>query len=458
MSSLGAPSLGHRTFWVSPAPLAIASSLSGIAFTFIPPSFYSRVMREPDYMYADMRAIAFILLCTLGFAIGTFCIRQNVRQPDHRWLNSHPTALRVLAAAILVAAAAGSAWYLLRIINAFPNLAASLLLGTGWQLRQQFAQLGLENTPLVLSGFLIIWAGYVAMHAKPIRHIRLGSPLTYVFYTALIVFCASCIVSQQRNVLLPVILALLIVYFQAELAKGGHNLRRLAVVGTITVTSVVAIFLGIALIRSAADTSEAWGTLFGYIPASYNRLSAILGGNLKFGDTGMGLYSFKLFYYPPVIGNLLNIPRHLNEMGLDLPQSWVDNFDTQFYSVAVSRLNYLYIWLTTFGFVYEDFGWWSPLYFLGLGLVLQLVFVWYERGARLAATMYPMLATTIMMWFGDNFAVATAMAAGFIVTIGLTVAAFALNLACDTLTPSAATETREDESPVAMDCVPSLTI
>jgi hypothetical protein len=391
----------HPTF------LGIGAGLLCIAFTFFPPGLYSDLIGEKDYMFADPTTILFIGLCTACFCMGCNMMAGSPLLNHRRALAGRaadaqsrrmraPGAMAILAALIGVGTA-------LEFIGNPALFITALATGSAESLRGDAVSNGVESGFSVLAllplGFpLLLWAVCAALRSGA-EHKSARRLIT----ACAIVYGICLMVTLQRNLLLPYLIALFGLASAIRLHPNGVSRRKLAKGLLMAGAAIVGLFILIAYFRGGASESPLT-VLTGYLPASVNRLAALLHGKLTPAIAGEPYYSFRFAWHPPLVRRLVPIDAWGRALGLQIPETvfdgWVDEFD----AVASAGLNPSYIWATAMGYVYYDFGWLAPLYFVALGAMAGRFWNLFLQRRPAGIILYPYFATCILLWPTDNLA------------------------------------------------------
>ena len=409
----------HPTF------LATGAGLLCISFTFFPPVLYSDIIGEQNYMFADPVTIIFIILCTACFGMGCNMVAGSSFKNHRLALEGDaadtraqhmrmPCAMAVLAAVIGIGTA-------LEFIGNPALFIAALTTGSAESLRGDAVSNGVESGFSVLAllplGFpLLLWSVYAAL--RPGGGHRSARRL---ITTCAAVYGLCLVVTLQRNLLLPYLIAIFGLASAIRLHPHGVSKSRLARGLLMACIAIVGLFILIAWFRGGASESPLT-VLTGYLPASVNRLAALLHGDLTPAVSGEPYYSFRFFWHPPLVRRFLPVDAWGRSLGLQIPETafdgWVDEFD----AVSSAGLNPSFIWATAMGYVYYDFGWFAPLYFAVLGAVTGRLWDLFLKRSPAGMILYPYFATCILLWPTDNLAAHPQIWLFIFVAVALTLA------------------------------------
>ncbi len=189
--------------------------------------------------------------------------------------------------------------------------------------------------------------------------------------------------------------ALLFISIRKTLLKGlnwkvaGRTALVLAITGSL-------VFFFVSFLKGASDPETQISTFLGYTIASYNRLAALLHGQLHFEYSGRGIYFSSFLSFNNLINQFIPFRKVL-----DLPDFynwWLSEFD----SVGRAGLNSSLIFFGTFGEIFAEIGWFAPLYVFFYGLLYGLVWRWAITGRLIGIVLYPYCAYCILFWFSTN--------------------------------------------------------
>lgn len=390
-----------------PSNLAIGAAALCIAFSCFPPTLYSNLIGEPDYMFADPLTILYIVLCALGFCVGCRWVaggaRDNWRSARIGQLaSSHagdswtPVAFAIVAALIGIGTA-------IEFIGNPSLFVAALATGSAESLRGDAVSGGVDSGFSILSilplGFpLLLWAIVWSLRCAPARKRTRG------FITACAVIYGVCLLlTLQRNLLLPYLISIFGVVSAIKLHTSGMPMRKLAKGIVIAGVAIIALFTLVAYFRGG-DSDSPLTVLTGYLPASVNRLAALLHGAYKPAISGEPYYAFRFLWHPPLVRRFVPIDVWGRSLGLHIPETSIDGWAAEFDAISSGGLNASFIWSTALGYVFYDFGWASPLYFAALGAVMGWMWKLFLRRSPAGMVLYPYFATCILLWPTDHLA------------------------------------------------------
>ena len=221
---------------------------------------------------------------------------------------------------------------------------------------------------------------YLAKKAIPASQLRICW-LSWWGTVAVAILVALLKVARYEAI--PVVLGIVIVYLRTE--GSGKSIFFSLKWGAVSAVGILALFSAFALLRGF----EAFGSLMGYGPASFNHMTAMLEGRLQYGNQGS--YTLGFLNHIPLMSRVF-------EHGL------VTNFDNaiafqqEFDRTEAAGLNHSLIWVTAPGYWYSDIGYWTILFLFFCGIVFGLSWKAFNDQRAWGSVMYPFLASTLLLW------------------------------------------------------------
>ncbi len=362
----------------------------------IPPSVYSHYMREPDLMFLDPASILFYTLCVVSFLTGAWCVRCLLPSSfvDRKFeTRISPTAFLMVPLTVGIMLTAVS---LFLLIAYNPDIIVFLLAQQGGELKDLVATevaSSFNLAPLTLTA-IVWWAfwRYSDLRLNGWRDRLVKSALA----VAILSVIAAATLVLSRDILMMVACGLAVLYMIRRNANKPVSFRFVFAVSTAIAFSVAVLFFGFSFLRGVSSWDDQIHTLIGYTAASYNRLAAVVNGNLRYPFANRGLYlsSFVAFNHTwnrfVPLRSLMNWPTQLDDWG------------TQFGAVSRAGLDGTLIWSGAFGYIFSDLGWFSLPFVFGYGVLYGIVWNWIKRGKALGVVLYPCFAFCALFWLGAN--------------------------------------------------------
>ncbi len=410
--------------------MALLSALLGLSIVLMPKGIYEQVMDESDLMAGNFTLILFIASCVLGFILGARIVSSLASSaevpPIAKPLDQELRAVQTYRYA-LVFGVFTVLWNFIGsiVFVASNNLTAALASGNGEVLRDALIDDWAEGKFGVTSLMPVTAAFCYWSLDRYFNHGSLLDEQVQKKWSRLLVFCIAsqgfaAIVMLQRSILIPFVVSILLLLSARKWHKDGVSLTRGMGFGLMIAIFSAGLFLFIALFRDSGEKSIFY-FLFGYIPASYNRLAATLSGDLVPAFPDRGYYSFRWLLFPPIIRRFLPM-KDIGEYITDskMPASIVDSWILEFSSVGDSGLISFFIWPTAYGYAYFDFGWFSFVYFAVFGVMAAIVWRnFIQHKTAFSAVLYPVIASGILLWSTDNFLALPSLGAYILVALAL---------------------------------------
>jgi hypothetical protein len=378
---------------VSPGGLATLSlAIFFLAWVF-PPGTYRLYIGETDTIFLDVETAFFVILCVLCFIAGSKLVEwlSPVTVADRRIIKPRLSPATFLLAPLIVFISLTVLSCILTI-KEYPAIVLALASQQAEYIKYSAStlELPLGSGRIYLIG--TVW--WVLCRADQLdlstAQKRLKNILVFV---GLLSYIASSMLAINRG---PVMIAIVGTVVIVAMRKKDHVSRStLLLSGGGLAAGVIGVFLLFAVLRGG-DLQGLPAGLIGYTLACYNRLAAVVHGTLRYQYGGQGIYTFTFLTYTK-LNTLVPIQRFLK---------WPDDIDiwaSEFVGVSNAGLNPSLIWSSAFGYIFSDFGWLSPVYFFGCGLVCG----WGWRAARKQTVagilLYPFFSFSILFWIGINY-------------------------------------------------------
>jgi hypothetical protein len=382
----------------SPYGLTVASLLFFLAAWAFPPALYSSYTQEPDLMFLDPASLLFFLLCVLGFVLG-------MRLIDFFFPVGPLTRGKIEVSIspmwfILLPVIAGTALTVLSnilLLRNNVNLLELLMSAQGAQIKNEGGLDTVGSVGLASVGLMgIVWWAMWRKHQLNIRGWRsLAVQLALIVATGAMLVSAT--LKMGRGEFMPILAGIAVLFLLGELAERRLTPTSIFRYIVAFVILIVGSFAAFSRLRGAFDLWSLVSDLLGYTISSYNRLAAILDGRMRYPFAGRGIYLSPFVSFNETFNHLFRINSLLGWP--DFMTSWRSEFG----AVSEAGLNSNLIWCGTFGYIFSDLGWFSPLMLFLYGLMTGCAWRSLKLGRIAGMVLYPWLAFCILFWFGTNF-------------------------------------------------------
>jgi len=381
-------------------PLTVSLCLFAVSF-FYPDSGWRTLVGEENLNFLNLQSLAFFLACVLLFVCGVAAVNHSglrfsgsvVFYGESFSFERRPgiLLLPVLLSVILV-----MTLYLLYLDYRVPGFVSYVFTGRGGEAKYLITSGELKFSTLQnVAVPVVAWAAYRYLDIKR----KWGGSIPWVgavlFLTVSIVIFVD-VVTVARYALMPLFISLFVIFMKVSIFdnnKRSHlfvSLRFLLVLFLM----IVSLFIVFSYLRGVKDVTGVFSMILGYGPVSFNRLAALLQGNLSFEYAGDFVYI--------VPEPFLTACRWLAGMA---PVSGHDVWLSEFDSVAQSGLNGDFIWATTFGYIYDSIGYFSLVYFFFYGCLTAMFWKRFLSGRTSGIMFYCAIYFSIFFWFGFNYIV-----------------------------------------------------
>jgi hypothetical protein len=287
-----------------------------------------------------------------------------------------------------------SSVFLLLELNS--DIIVFLMTQQGGQLKELVATelaSGYNLAPLMLTG-IIWWAFWRSsdLRLNGWRNLLVKS----VLVVAMLVVVAAATLILSRDILIMVTSGLAVLYLIRRTSRRRVSFRFAFGAATTIVVCAAVLFFGFSFLRGVDGWDDQVYTLFGYTAASYNRLAAVVNGNLRFPFADRGLYLSSFVAFNHTWNRLVPLARLMN---------WPDQLEVwraEFGAVTRAGLDGNLIWPGAFGYIFSDLAWFSFPFIFGCGMLYGLAWNWIKRGKVLGIVLYPCFAYCALLWFATN--------------------------------------------------------
>lgn len=380
----------------SPYGLAMISYAFFLFACLIPPSLYNHYMMEPDLMFLDPATILFYTLCVVSFLMGAWFVKWLLpasflgRRFETR---ISPTVFLMIPLTVGIMLTAASVFLLVELNS---DIIVFLMTQQGGQLKDLVATelaSAYNLAPLMLTG-IIWWAFWRSSDVRlnGWRNLLVKSALV----VAILAVIAAATLILSRDILMMAACGLAVLYVIRRTAKRRVSFRFAFGAGTAIAVCVVVLFFGFSFLRGVDSWDNQVYTLIGYTAACYNRLAAVVNGNLRFPFADRGLYLSSFVAFNHTWNRLVPLGRLMN---------WPDQLEVwraEFGAVTRAGLDGNLIWPGAFGYIFSDLAWFSFPFIFGCGMLYGLAWNWIKRGKVLGIVLYPCFAYCALLWFATN--------------------------------------------------------
>jgi hypothetical protein len=382
----------------SPYSAALLSYAGFLCAWTFPPQTYISYVHEPDLLFFNFLAFTYFTACLIAFILGVRSVQSfQSTQPSPtepgRWV-SHPMIYLMLPLALATLFCGVYLWEVGAHIDVIELLSAQQ--AQSIKLAQVSGQIdtGKASYALPLLIGTVWWAAYRVwlFNLKGMDKWAFRA----LFGCAIALGVAAFGSTADRGHLIAYVAGANVVCLYHQSLKKNTTVGKLLFRSATSVLSIVIIFVVFTALRGAGTAGAVIESSIAYTIASYNRMSALLSGQMTYMYHGTGVYLAPYLLDRHKLNSILPIAQ---SMGWP---SFVDLWRSEFMSVAASGLNPSFIWSGAFGYLYSDLGWGAIGYLYIMGIVIGCTWARFRAGGTVALTVYPYMLVWILLWFGTN--------------------------------------------------------
>lgn len=385
-------------FLASPLFIITLSYSLFIVSLFIPADYYERIIGERNLLFIDPESFIFVTVNVVSFYLG--CLFYNMCSKKFRGtgLVNKGIARRVPVSifsyiffpVLLFLLASLFSIYLL--IEKNKALIYLMLIG---DVNAQYYKSEMDSTytfePLgQIANVVTLWAvyNYLFLKDKITRSKRL---LLFFFIVCIFLVCVfRAFVKIARYEMMPLIFGFIVIYIHYKYKeRTTAQILKYYIIFFIFLISMFAIF---SFFRKDGSIDDIVKDVLGYTMVSYNHMAALLAGELKLFNPGDGYYLYSFLSSIPFAGDYFS--NLLGWAGKDIIylRSFQDTFQ--------SGLNGYYVWVSSFGDLYQSIGYFSVLYLFFNGFAMMWSWNKFKAGKLTGIVLYPWFFFCVFFWFG----------------------------------------------------------
>lgn len=377
---------------ISPYGLALVSYAIFLFACLIPPSVYTHYMQEPDLMFLDPATILLYTLSVTAFIAGAIFIQWLFPQKAGRCILTPKVSPSLFLLLPLLCSVAVTVAAVVALVKSNPILLAALMSQkSGVKETMESDAVGrIILIPLQLAG--VTWWTYSRYKLLEMR-VRGRRAVKLVLLVALLTLLTSAVCMLNRSILMIPLCGLVILYVEAHNSTSGKSMAPLLKTGAIAAICVPLLFMAFSFLRGTKGWDDQVNALLGYTIAGYNRMAAVVNGQMRYPFAGSGVYLSSIVAHNSFLpfSKTLDMPDPGNVWG------------SEFQAVTLAGLDNRMIWAGTFGYLFSDLGWLCPFFVFGYGLLYGLIWKLFGRGNIIGVVLYPWFGFCIAFWFGTNY-------------------------------------------------------
>lgn len=388
---------------VSPYGIASISTIIFLLAWAFPPNLYSALMSEPDLIFLDAQTLLYFVLCIAGFGAGLLLIDFLFPTPALLDSNFRSSELGSFCLSLPLLVTSGmTALLIVQMLRNYPDTLFLLFSQQGDVIKAQQAAdvpLGPLGWASVVHTVVLWWTYWKGVTSRPVgpASARSGWLVWLVLTIGILVQLALSTVKVSRSDLMPACGGLAVLYLMKKIRyreiRTGALLRFLFLFPF----AVILLFSLFGVLRGTDAPTAGLESFTGYTLSSYNRLTALLRGTMRYPYGGHGLYLSTFLGYNHALNSLVPIRRIMG-----WPEDFMNFWNSDFQAPELAGLRYDLTWSGAFGYLFSDFGWGTPLVLVVYGLLYGVLWGRVKAGSTLGVVLYPWFAFCALSWFSGN--------------------------------------------------------
>jgi hypothetical protein len=201
----------------------------------------------------------------------------------------------------------------------------------------------------------------------------------------------------SRGELIPFLIGLVIIYIDNKSDVKSYSGLKFFLFLAKFLFSIFFIFSIFSLFRGTIEFNKIVADFLGYTLASYNRLAALLDGELNYTYQGTGVYLSSFLSFNKTLNSVFAVSAYFGW------PFYSDAWRSEFFSVEIHGFNKYLIWPTALGYLFIDFGWIAPFVLFVYGIFYGFIWRLWLKESIFGLLLYPWFGFCLIFWFGTNY-------------------------------------------------------
>jgi oligosaccharide repeat unit polymerase len=384
----------------SPVSLCLLSFLTAFLSWLIPSQFYTQYLYEASFYSYRAGGLLWVLLCTVAFVFGatlTKKIKFSRRLATLDRVNDQNDVFVIVFCSIIVTSMSFVyVFFLSRSlggIGEFINVISSFSAGEN-RLR---VYLALQRVSLGwIPQFTFPFVSFISFLAFKYNSSATSKIFAFISITS---YTLTILPNQTKTSIISFILVIVFSIVMAHFYRGRLNWSRSLRYLALVAFAGISIFVVLQSVKRGTNLSDPSGIvpeIAGYGPASFNRLGAAIDNQLTIPNSGMGYYTNTWYWGLPGTDSVNSF---LKNVGFAIPTASLTNYFDTFKYVKSSGLNDTYIWVTTYGEAYLDYGYFGLIWFVLYGIVSNIFWRSMVERGQLYIAVYAVFMVSGLQWY-----------------------------------------------------------
>lgn len=384
-------------FFFSPVFALFTSIVIAFAALIQSAGFYRANLHEKSEIYLNSTVGLWILVCSISYLLGIIAYEAIWSSRKNRYISSQNLAIQAVNSKkftklLLIFTLLINLFAIYQLVAYFGFYGFYMtLLGNGSEdLRLAvYRALKAVNTGWAIAFTVpVVCVSYVTVKKTKDRNVG------FLLFFLLIIHIILILSTQSKGPIATIAISIMICELLINYPKVKINFKKF----------VIGLFLAIVLAFSLLIIQSrrnpeiltyqgVYNELVSYTLVSYNRLAYVMNGQLEIPNDGIGFWTNRWYWGLPgdtIVPNLFDIkPQY------DAFSAWLETFNR----VDNAKLDERYIWITIYGEVYVDYGYFGFMWFIIYGLFSQMLYRHISRGNLPVYAIYPFVMQCNFGWY-----------------------------------------------------------
>ncbi len=399
--------------WFFTPPAAVCFSLAvALVSVLMPRRLYEGIVQEPNRMHLNAGVILFVSLCTAAFGLGLWLgrlVHAGCPGSNHPGPGPNPrgdprgvAVVVLLLGGPLVFANLYLIATLLRTITlASLVLAFTLEEGSKMVSYQALGVLHAGAYWIPLATAVVVQLGFwVYLNGRTALRPGLRRVLGLTVFACCMLLLVTMVLTVKRGPLLAFGLSLIMLWILDAYRRARLTRWRLALLLVPFVVAGIGYFSFTQVSKNVKvyqDVGHDVGrSVLGYYVGPYNRLAAVLDGDLNLGSGG-GYYWSRWIWEFSGTNAMFGLDKTADRI---FPRKPPSGAEERTWYIASSGFERRFTAISAFGMSFVDFGWLGFLPFLPYGMITGLLWLLFLRGRLTGVLLYPAFFWSVLEWRG----------------------------------------------------------
>ena len=385
---------------LSPKFSASIMTIMGLCFLAIPPKIYASNLPEKIYYWMNFKASFLIIASYMFFMAGSFLMSRvkiltRIAPPKNLNYPLYGILFWLSIALFLELLTTSQLFLSIGFADILGQDSHALRIAVG-RFNSDTKSAWVDMFAITIS-LLCLWRIlFINEHKTKLAKLIIIA----VISTVVLLIFAKATIAQIRGPIITTILELFAVVSLSQIIKKKISFKVMSY-RLLSLSAIFILIFGILQVKRVGGNlfDSLISGLFGYFPASYNRMAAIINGDLTLPNSQSTFLTFNWLWEFPLISNILNFTDLGREIGLNLPKSGLIYQNDSFLAVGGANLINGLIWPTIYGGLFGDLGWVSLVWFFFYGIFAEAFWKEFKKLSNLGIMIYPRVFASGLAWY-----------------------------------------------------------